>query len=64
MKEMSFEKMEEVNGGSWGQDANKCIIDAYTDNGWISLWAFVQTAFIPVTALIIASYCVGATSPD
>jgi len=34
-----------------------CIADAYSNHGWISVWAFVQTAFIPHTAAAIALAC-------
>lgn len=42
-----------------GQDVADCIADAYSNHGWASAWAFVQTAFIPATAVAIAGACVG-----
>lgn len=42
-----------------GQDVADCISDAYSNHGWVSAWAFVQTAFIPATAVAIAGACVG-----
>lgn len=40
-----------------GQDAVNCIIDAYSNHGWVSFWAWVQTSFIPQTAVAIAATC-------
>jgi hypothetical protein len=40
-----------------GEGVAGCIADAYTNHGWISVWAFVQTAFIPATAAGIAAGC-------
>lgn len=34
-----------------------CIQDAYTKHGWISVWAFVQSAILPETAVAIAADC-------
>ena len=34
-----------------------CLADAYTNHGWVSVWAFVQTAFIPATALGLTAGC-------
>ncbi|MFO7874325.1 MAG: hypothetical protein R6U62_07565 [Bacteroidales bacterium] len=48
---------------SWGQDTMDCITDTYTNNGWVSVWAWVQTAFIPATGAAIAGYCAGANMP-
>ena len=38
-------------------DTNQCIADAYQNNGWISTWLFVQSAFIPATAAAVAADC-------
>ena len=43
----------------WGQDTMDCINDAYSNHGWASVWAWVQTAFIPETGIIIAGTCAG-----
>lgn len=40
-----------------GDGTAHCIQDAYSNHGWISVWAFVQTAFIPWTAAGIAAAC-------
>lgn len=40
-----------------GQKVMDCITDAYTNNGWVSVWAWVQTAFIPQTAAAVAAAC-------
>jgi hypothetical protein len=45
---------------STGQDVADCVADAYTNHGWVSVWAFVQTAFIPATAGAIAGACLVA----
>jgi hypothetical protein len=58
MKELSFEKMEKLNGGRRGQATMNCIEHAYTKNGWISVWAWVQTAYIPITGVAIAGACI------
>lgn len=34
-----------------------CLADAYTEHGWLSVWTFVQTAFIPETAAALAIAC-------
>lgn len=41
----------------WGEDTMGCLSDAYTNHGWISVWATIQTAFIPETAVAFAAYC-------
>ena len=40
-----------------GQATMDCINDAYTNHGWVSVWAWVQTAFLPATAAAIAAAC-------
>lgn len=40
-----------------GQATAECLVDAYSNHGWISVWAFVQTAFIPATAVALAAAC-------
>ncbi len=40
-----------------GQATMDCLSDAYTNHGWVSVWAFVQTAFIPATAAALAAAC-------
>jgi hypothetical protein len=41
-----------------GQAVIDCVINAYSNHGWASVWAFVQTAFIPATSLAITAGCV------
>ncbi len=41
-----------------GDDVIECIADVYTNHSWISVWAWVQTAFIPATAAAIAVACI------
>tara|TARA_B110001469_G_C9624403_1_gene311508 strand:- start:670 stop:1296 length:627 start_codon:yes stop_codon:yes gene_type:complete len=50
--------------GSWGQNTMDCITDAYSNHGWISVWAWVQTAFIPMTGAAIAASCAMANVPS
>jgi hypothetical protein len=40
-----------------GQNTMDCLQDAYTNHGWVSVWAFVQTAFIPATGAALAAAC-------
>ena len=58
MNELDFGTMEGISGGNRGQDTMNCIQHAYSRNGWISVWAWVQTGFIPITGVAIASACV------
>lgn len=43
--------------GGCGQAVANCMGDLYTNRGWLSVWAFVQTAFIPETAVVVAATC-------
>lgn len=40
-----------------GQETADCIVDAYSNHGWISSWLWVQTLIIPTTGVIIAADC-------
>ncbi len=40
-----------------GQKVANCLDDVYSNHGWISVWAFVQTAFIPPTGVALAVAC-------
>ena len=40
-----------------GQAVADCIGDAYSHHGWVSVWAWVQSAFIPETVAAIALSC-------
>lgn len=42
---------------SWGQNTSICLEDVYTNYGWVSVWAFVQSSFIPATAAALAAAC-------
>lgn len=57
MEQLSVQQMEEIHGGLTGQAVANCIADAYANHGWLSVWAFVQTAVIPETAVAIAAAC-------
>ena len=43
-----------------GQDVMDCMTDVYSNHGWLSVWVFVQTCFIPETAVAFAAACLGA----
>ena len=61
MKELSFEQMENLQGGGWGQRTADCISDAYTNYGWASVAAWVVTAFQPEVGLVVAGVCAYAS---
>lgn len=41
----------------WGNDTMGCLEDVYSNQGWISVWATIQTAFIPQTGAAFAIAC-------
>ena len=55
--EVDFRERIGVNMRSCGQDVADCIASVYSNKGWLSVWAVVQTAFIPATAVAIAADC-------
>ncbi|WP_166966059.1 hypothetical protein [Yeosuana marina] len=55
---LSFSEMEEIIAGKeCGQYVVDCLGDAYSNHGWVSVWAIVQSAFIPETAVALAVAC-------
>jgi hypothetical protein len=40
-----------------GQKVINCMIDLYSNHGWLSVWATVQSAFLPQTAVAVAATC-------
>lgn len=42
---------------SFGQAVVDCLDDIYTKRGWLSVWAWVQTAYIPATGIALALDC-------
>ena len=62
-------KSRDVNFGSTsrmfscGQCVINCINDAYTSHGWASVWAFVQSIYLPATGAAIAIGCIGRCCP-
>jgi hypothetical protein len=40
-----------------GQAVADCMNDVYTNHGWVSVWALVQSAFIPQTIVAFAIVC-------
>ncbi|MEZ5070410.1 MAG: hypothetical protein R2751_05450 [Bacteroidales bacterium] len=43
-----------------GQEVADCLGDVYSKHGWVSVWAMVQTAFIPATAVALTAACVAS----
>lgn len=41
-----------------GDDVMDCIVYVYSDMGWLSVIVFIETAFIPWTAVAIAAECI------
>jgi len=37
-----------------------CMEDVYRNHGWVSIWALVQSAFIPETVVALAAACAAA----
>ncbi len=48
------------SANSTGQDVMDCVTDIYSNKGWVSVWTWVQTAFIPATAVAAVAACIGA----
>jgi hypothetical protein len=50
---------QETNKGKLcsGSETAACLQDVYANHGWVSVWAFVQSAFIPQTAAALAILC-------
>ncbi|WP_288072995.1 hypothetical protein [Hydrotalea sp.] len=42
---------------SCGQATMNCINDAYSNHGWVSVWAWVQSLYLPATGVAIAAAC-------
>ena len=42
---------------SWGERTASCLSDAYSGHGWASVWAVIQSGFIPQTAVALAAVC-------
>ena len=57
LKKLTIEEMEQIEGGSCGQAVADCITDAYSNHGWVSVWAWVQSVALPPTAYYIAAAC-------
>ncbi len=49
---------------SCGQATADCLADAYANHGWASVWAIVQTAFLPETAAALAIACAAKNCLD
>lgn len=51
-------------GESYGQAVADCIAEVYTCMGWLSVWAWVQTAYLPITGVAIVLDCAYHKYPD
>jgi hypothetical protein len=40
-----------------GQAVADCVADAYNNHGWVSIWAQIQTLWIPQTLGAISAAC-------
>ncbi len=40
-----------------GSAVASCMVNAYSQNGWISVWLMVQTGFLPWTGAAVAAAC-------
>jgi hypothetical protein len=49
-----------ATGPDCGYCVAHCIQDAYSNHGWASVWAVIQSVFIPATGIGIALGCVGS----
>lgn len=56
---INYENMNGMMARPCGQATMDCVADAYSNHGWISVWAMIQTAYIPVTGVAIAAFCAG-----
>jgi len=43
--------------GGCGQGTANCLTDVYSNHGWLSVWATVQSAVIPATVVALAAAC-------
>lgn len=63
MKELSFERMEEMHGGGWfsdwGDSTAECVKEVYSDHGWATVLAWGVSAFVPELAATYIAYCAG-----
>ncbi|NOT51025.1 MAG: hypothetical protein HOP10_07085 [Chitinophagaceae bacterium] len=51
---------ETKKGSGCGNCVSNCISDAYTNHGWVSVWAFIQSIFVPATGVGIAIGCIAS----
>lgn len=55
--DLSLSNSKNSRSVNCGQATMDCITEAYSQHGWVSVWAWVQTAFLPQTAAAIAIAC-------
>lgn len=58
IKLISFEEMALIQGYGAGAKVNACIMDAYSNHGWLSVALFVQTCYMPVMGATIVAACI------
>ncbi len=51
--------MEQIKGGINGQKVMNCIMDAYSNHGWLSVYIWVQSIYLPQTSVAIGLACAG-----
>ncbi len=57
IRNVDFGRGTGSGGTDCGQCVANCISDAYSNHGWASVWAVVQSIFIPATGVGIALGC-------
>lgn len=51
---LTQEEMENIMAGSGFGD---CMGDIYGNHGWVSAWAWIQSAYIPATVVAFSVAC-------
>ncbi len=57
-KIISFEEMALIHGYGSGAKVNACIVDAYSNHGWLSVALFLETCYIPAMGAAIVAACI------
>lgn len=58
LKQMTKMSVEAPPEGDCGDAVVACLGDVYTGHGWVSVWAWIQSAALPWTTAAIAAGCV------
>lgn len=59
VNDVDFGNQSQNRNSGCGQCVANCIADAYTNHGWASVWATLQSIFVPATGVGIAIGCTG-----